>query len=94
MPTYMIFTREKVIDQAELDTYSKQVMPTLAGHPVKILAYGPHRTLEGTPTEGTAILEFPDTESAMAWYDGPEYRKVREHRFKGAKYHTILAEGR
>jgi len=94
MPAYMIFTREKVIDQAELDTYSKEVMPTLASHPVKILAYGAHQTLEGTPTGGTAILEFPDTASAMAWYDGPEYRKVREHRFRGGKYTAILIEGR
>ncbi len=93
MPAYLIFTREKVLDKAELDTYSKAVMPTLAGHPVKILAYGPHQTLEGAPTEGTAILEFPDTASAMAWYDGPEYRRVREHRFKGGKYHAILIEG-
>lgn len=94
MSTYMIFTREKMLDKSEMDIYSKEVSATFAGHPVKILAaYGPHKDLEGAPTEGTVIVEFPDTTSAMAWYDGPEYRRVREHRFKGAEYHTILIEG-
>jgi uncharacterized protein (DUF1330 family) len=43
--------------------------------------------------EGTIILEFPSTEAAKAWHDGPAYRKVREHRFKGATYRVILVKG-
>ena len=95
MSTYMVFTREKTLDKSEMDTYSKLVTATFSGHPVTVLAaYGPHEDLEGEPTEGTVIAEFPDTKSAKAWYDGPEYRKVREHRFKGARYHVILVEGK
>jgi uncharacterized protein (DUF1330 family) len=94
MSTYLIFTREKTLDPGELATYSKEVPATLEGQEVKLLAvYGPHEDLEGASTEGTVILEFPNTEAAKAWYDGPAYREVREHRFKGGKYRVTLVEG-
>jgi uncharacterized protein (DUF1330 family) len=94
MSAYLIFTREETRDAQELATYSKEVPATLAGHPVKVLAlYGKHEDLEGADTEGTVVLEFPNAAAAKAWYDGPEYRKVREHRFKGSTYHVILIEG-
>lgn len=94
MSAYMVFTRDKTLDQNELNLYSKEVPATLAGHEVKVLAlYGQHQDLEGDPTEGTVILEFPSIEAAKAWYDGPEYRKVREHRFKGSTYRVVLIQG-
>jgi uncharacterized protein (DUF1330 family) len=94
MSAYLIFTREKTLDSQELATYSKEVPPTLAGHNAKVLAlYGKHEDLEGAVTEGTVVLEFPSAAAAKAWYDGPEYREVREHPFKGATYRVILIEG-
>ncbi len=90
----MVFTRDKMLDEGEMATYSKGVPATLAGQGAKILAlYGAHEDLEGAATEGTVILEFPNAEAAKAWYDGPAYREVREHRFKGAKYRVTLVEG-
>jgi len=94
MSAYMVFTRDKTLDQNELNQYSKEVPATLVNHQVKILAlYGQHEDLEGDRTEGTVILEFPSMDAAKAWYDGPDYRRVREHRFKGSTYRVILIEG-
>jgi uncharacterized protein (DUF1330 family) len=94
MSAYFIFTRDAILDQAEMDTYMQQVRSTFAGHDVKILAaYGPHEDVEGPPTNGTVIAEFPSVEAAKAWYDSPAYREVREHRFKGAAYRAVLVEG-
>jgi uncharacterized protein (DUF1330 family) len=94
MKGYLVFTRDKMLDKDEMATYSKEVPATLAGHEVKILAlYGAHEDLEGASTEGTVILEFPSSEAAKAWYNSPAYRKVREHRFKGATYRVTLVEG-
>jgi uncharacterized protein (DUF1330 family) len=77
MSAYMIFTREKTLDKAEMATYSQQAFATMQGHPGKLLAaYGPHEVLEGTATEGALILEFPTVEAAKAWYDSPAYRQV------------------
>lgn len=94
MSAYLVFTRDKTLDEHELAIYSKDVPATLAGHEVKLLAlFGSHENLEGASTEGTAILEFPTIEAAKAWYNSPSYHKVREHRFKGATYRVTLVEG-
>jgi uncharacterized protein (DUF1330 family) len=94
MSAYLIFTRDKMLDEHEMATYSKDVPATLAGHEVKILAlYGTHEDLEGASTEGTVILEFPSIDAAKAWYNGSPYREVREHRFKGATYRVTLVKG-
>jgi uncharacterized protein (DUF1330 family) len=94
MSVYFIFTREKTLDQAEMGLYNQQVSATTAGYEMKILAaYGPHEDVEGTPTEGTIILEFPTMEAAKAWYESPAYREVRVHRFKGAIYRAMLVQG-
>jgi uncharacterized protein (DUF1330 family) len=61
---------------------------------LKILAaYGAHEVLEGAPTEGVVIVEFPTVELAKAWYTSPAYEAARAHRFKGAKYRCILVQG-
>jgi uncharacterized protein (DUF1330 family) len=94
MSAYLVFTRDKTLDQGELDVYGKEVQATGVGHELKVLAYyGPHEDLEGAPTEGTVILQFPSMAAAKAWYDSPAYRKVREHRLIGATYRVTLVEG-
>ncbi|GAB6853116.1 DUF1330 domain-containing protein [Asaia astilbis] len=94
MSAYLVFTREETLDQKELDTYFSLVTETLEGHPVKpIVTYGKQQSLEGSEPEGIVILEFPDRESALGWYESDAYRKVREHRFKGGKYRGTLVEG-
>ncbi|NVN06433.1 DUF1330 domain-containing protein [Asaia spathodeae] len=94
MSTYIVFTREETLDQKELDTYFSLVAETFEGHPIKpIVAYGAQKALEGNEPEGIVVVEFPSRETALAWYDGYAYRKVREHRFLGAKYRATLVEG-
>src|SRR6267154_1694385 len=71
-----------------------EVPATVAGQEVKILArYGAHEDLEGAPTEGTIILEFPSASAAKAWYSSPGYQQVAQHRFKGADYRVSLVAG-
>ena len=94
MSAYIVFTRESTHDAAELKTYSQQVGATLAGHPVTVLAaYGRQEVIEGPEVEGVVILEFPTFAEAKAWYDSAAYRKVREHRFRGADYRAVIVEG-
>lgn len=94
MSAYIIFTREKTLDEQELAKYAKEAPATLVGHEVKAIAfYGAHEDLEGPVTEGTVIMEFPNVTAAKAWYESPLYRKVRERRFNGAIYRVTLIEG-
>ncbi len=38
MPAYMVFIREKTLDQSELEAYWEKVVGTLDGRPIKSLA--------------------------------------------------------
>jgi uncharacterized protein (DUF1330 family) len=94
MPAFLVFTREKTLDQSELKAYWAKIRATMEGHPIKILAaYGRHVTLEGPDVEGVVIAEFPSVEEARVWYDSPAYQEVAQHRFRGAVYRGLIVEG-
>lgn len=94
MAAYAVFIKEKTRNPKAMATYSSLAGGTLAGRPMKLLAlYGKQETWEGPASEGVVIIEFPDMAAARAWYESPEYREAREHRFKGADYRGILVEG-
>ena len=94
MPAYVIFIRERTLDQSELDIYAKLARPSLEGLPIKFLAaYGRQEVLEGPAPEGVAIAEFPSMEEAKQWYESPAYQAAAKHRFKGATYRGLIVEG-
>ena len=91
---YIIFIKEKTIDQSELNIYAKEAPAGLKGHNITTRAvYGRNQVLEGADVEGVAILEFPSYEEAKAWYENPIYQKAKEHRLKGGLYRAILVDG-
>jgi len=94
MPAYMVFTRLRTRDEAELDVYRKTVGPSLAGHEFKTLANrSPSEVLEGPQVECVIILEFPTRTEAKAWYASPAYQEAAKHRFLGADYSATIVEG-
>ncbi len=94
MTAYIVFTRERMRDEAEFGVYGQKAGATLAGHEAKPLVfYGKSETLEGAPIEGAVIVEFPTLEAAKAWYDSPAYTAARAHRFAAADYRCFITEG-
>lgn len=94
MPAYVVFMREKTLDQSELETYWEKVAATLEGRPLKVLAaYGRHLALEGPDVEGVVIAEFPSLEEARDWYESPAYQEAAQHRHRGAVYRGLIVEG-
>lgn len=94
MSAYVIFIRETTTDAAQMQLYAQTAPLARAGHDITRLAfYGALDVLEGPPTEGVAVLRFPDMDAARAWYNSPAYQEAREHRFKGAEYRLLLVEG-
>jgi uncharacterized protein (DUF1330 family) len=94
MAAYMVFTREKTTDPAELEIYGKMAGAASAGHPLTpLVIYGKQEVLEGPPIEGVVVLSFPTAAEAKAWYESPAYQAARQHRFKGAEYRAVLVEG-
>jgi uncharacterized protein (DUF1330 family) len=91
---YIVFMREKLRDPTAFGAYMEAVPPTLEGHPVRPLAlYGRIDTLEGPPLEGAVVVEFPDWETAMTWYNSPAYTEARAIRFKAGEYRVFITEG-
>lgn len=94
MPAYMVFLREKTLDQSELEAYWEKVKGALDGRPIRALAaYGKHLTLEGAEVEGVVIAEFPTLEEARDWYYSPAYQEAAQHRHRGALYRGLIVEG-
>jgi len=94
MSALVVFMRQSITDQGELDQYSAKVRPTFVGHEVKAhAAYGELEVLEGPPILGAVVLEFPDMDAARAWYNSPAYQEVVQHRFKGADYRAFIVNG-
>jgi uncharacterized protein (DUF1330 family) len=94
MPAYVVFMREKTLDQSELEAYWARVEATMEGRSLKVLAaYGKHRTLEGPDVEGVVIAEFPTFEEARDWYYSPAYQEAAQYRHRGAVYRGLIVEG-
>jgi uncharacterized protein (DUF1330 family) len=95
MSAYIVITRLRTRNRAELDLYAEQAPTFLAGHAIKWIAHfrTPCETVEGPEVEGVAILEFPTLEEAKAWYASPAYQDASQHRFRGGDYSTVIVEG-
>src|ERR1700732_4400829 len=94
MAAYMVFMRDQTIDAAELALHSAAAKSSVVGFPiVRRAVYGRYEVLEGPPTEGIVILEFPSLEEAKNWYHSAKYHAAKQHRLRGAKYRCFIVEG-
>jgi len=94
MTAYVVFTRERTTDAAELERYAQLAPAAREGRDVSRLAfYGTHEVLEGPPIEGAVILRFPDMQAAREWYGSTAYQTALQHRLKGADYRVFVIEG-
>ncbi|WP_439892808.1 DUF1330 domain-containing protein (plasmid) [Ralstonia sp. 25C] len=94
MGAYVVMIRERVTDQAEMDTYARLAPLAREGHDIERLAfYGALDALEGAPADGVVINRFPTMEDARRWYDSSAYKAARVHRQRGADYRVFIVEG-
>ena len=83
MPKAYVIVDMDVTDPDQCAKYRELATPTVEAAGGRYLARGgTTAVLEGGRVpHRTTVLEFPDLESAKAWYDSPAYvaaRKVRE----------------
>jgi uncharacterized protein (DUF1330 family) len=94
MTAYVIFVRDRITNQAELDVYSSLAGPSTVGHPATPLVfYGAVETLEGPPVDGSVVVAFPSMAEARAWYESPAYQNALPHRQAGADYRVFIVDG-
>ena len=77
MSVYFV-VNDSVKDMALLGEYYAGAGPTMATSTGKALVVEhAAETIEGNPRGSRVIvIEFPDREAAMAWYNSPEYQAV------------------
>ncbi len=90
-----VLAQGRVVDEEKLNQYLAGAGGTLAPHNAKVLVY----TMTPEVVEGevennrTVLIEFPDMDSAKAWYNSPDYAAVRGFRMEGAPGTLVLLEG-
>lgn len=96
MAAYFICTMS-IHDPATYRKYTALTPPTLARHGGRFLTRGdPVETVEGGPAfaERMVILEFPDRDAALAWYNDADYQSASEFRRLASTGRMILQSGR
>jgi len=94
MPAYLVI--RITADQPELlQDYQKVTPSIIKKYQGKFLARGGKvETLEGpAETRRMVIIEFPDMESAKAFYHSSEYSEARQLRDGVAKAEFVLLQG-
>ena len=94
MPAYVIADVE-VTDAAVYETYRQQVPASIAAHGGRYLARGgATEVLEGSwSPKRCVILEFPGMAEFRAWWDSPEYQRLRAIREASTNSKLIVTEG-
>ncbi len=94
MPAYVI-AKVWVEDKEGYERYRQMVGPTIEQFGGRFLARGGEaEVLEGGPCpDRVIVLEFPDYESALAWYSSPEYAPAKNQRIKSSEAELIVTQG-
>lgn len=94
MPAYVAI-EVKIHDSATYDRYKVLAPAGIAAYGGTYLVRGgTTTTLEGDWTpERFVLLQFPDAESAKAWWASPEYSPAKKLRHECAKTRMILIDG-
>ena len=95
MPAYALFDNVAVTNPAGLDEYKAKVAPLVERYGGRYVVLGGEpEVIEGErPLTFPVLIEFPDLQSARAWYESDEYRPLLELRKRSVKVIAVLLEG-
>jgi uncharacterized protein (DUF1330 family) len=94
MATFIVFTRLRTKDQAQMEIYSQKGAGAVAGHNLTAhVFYGKQTIVEGPAHEGIVVMSFPSRAEAEAWYNSPAYQEAKRYRNAGADYSVTIVDG-
>lgn len=80
MPAHVII-EVQVRDAGLYEDYRHRLPPTMAEFGGVPIVRGFAEVLEGqTPMDRLSVIEFPDRQSAVAWYSSPQVQALSEQR--------------
>ncbi|WP_455170454.1 DUF1330 domain-containing protein [Aegicerativicinus sediminis] len=89
MAVYLLITYD-IEDPKSFEPYVPLVVPLLFKHGAEILAADMNpKKIEGDDRGVAVVLKFPNEESAMNWFNDPEYASVKKIRLDSTKNNSI-----
>jgi uncharacterized protein (DUF1330 family) len=84
-----------VLDPEAIEVYRTRAAASIARHGGRYLARGGKiEVLEGNwDPKLIVVVEFPDTDSARAWYRSPDYAEALSVRDRALSRNLLLVEG-
>ena len=74
--------------------YASKVADTIKPFQGKFLVRTPNKLVkEGEEKSLTVVIEFPNKEKALGWYNSNLYRPLKELRQKGSEGNIIIIKG-
>jgi len=95
MAAYFRFDNVEVSDPAPLAGYVKEAARVAAEHGGRYLVMDAvPEVVEGDPgLRSVVLMEFPDADSARAWYESPAYQPLKAIRHRAVRNNAVLIDG-
>ena len=93
MSAYVI-ARINVSDPDDYQTYASQTVALAEKVGGRFLVKGGRQTqLEGNGPDRHVIIEFPDHETALAWYNSDAYRRILPIALSSSERDIVVVDG-
>ena len=94
MAGYLIF-HNRVTDPQKMAEYVGKAVPTLEKYGAELLVLDENvEVIEGElPLPRTVVVRFESRETAMAWYNSPEYQEVLPMRLEATEGYAVACAG-
>jgi uncharacterized protein (DUF1330 family) len=94
MSAYAIAHVQSLAVGPDIVEYLQGIDATLAPHGGRFLVHGdPADVREGHFSGDVIVIEFPDRQHALAWYESRAYREIVELRTKNTTGWVVLIDG-
>lgn len=93
MSAYVI-ARINVTDPEDYQTYASQTVALAEKAGGKFLVKGGRQTqVEGNGPERHVIIEFPDHQTAIDWYNSPAYQRILPIAMSSSERDIVIVDG-
>ena len=93
MSAYLI-SRINVTDPEKYMTYASQTVALAERYGGRFLVKGGEQVqIEGSSPDRHVVIEFPDRETAMKWYESDEYQKILPVALSSSERDSVIVDG-
>ena len=94
MSTYAVAHVQSITPGPEIVEYLQRIDATLAAYRGRFLVHGdPAEVREGNFSGDLIVIEFPDRELAVGWYESRAYREIVALRTENTTGWVVLVDG-